>query len=322
MPVYPGMPYAHVSVWAFTLFELSIVFLFALCLLDGLRRGRGAVPYLLGGMCFGLLLEYLEVASHSYTYGHFWLMLGRAPLDIPICIGLAWGIILYTARLFSDSLRFPWIAAAALDTLLALNIDLTMDVVAYRMHLWHWDWTGSGLDPLRADWFGIPYGNFAGWITVVFCYSFFSRLFERKVFTSTGAWRFAAVAALALIASQLVLLVTEYFVFGWLNAVGVGSGRRLILECSILLAIAWRGGIKRRRSERRRVPPIAVWVPVWFHAYFGIALFALGFFRENKWMTLVAIVNVAMGLMVHLLAASGKRPGEGSAPFVWAAAAQ
>ena len=320
MPLYPGIPYGPAPAWAFPFFDLCIVFLFALCLLDALKRGRGAISYLLGGVCFGLVLEYLEVASNSYTYGRFLLMLGHAPLDIPVSVGLAWGIILYTSRLFSDGLRLPWVAAAALDTLLALNIDLTIDVIAYRMHMWHWDWTGTGLDPLKAEWFGIPYANFVGWISVVFFYSFFSRLYERTILKRPSAWRFPAVAVLALISAQAELLVTEYFLFHWLNAIHFGSGWRLATEAVVLLALVGWGSMHRRGGGGRKIPRVAMWVPAWFHIYFVIALVALGFFRENAWMTLVAVVNVVLGVVIHLLPAlGGKTRMEGTA-LVWAEA--
>jgi Carotenoid biosynthesis protein len=316
MPLYPGIPYGPAPAWAFPFFDGCIVFLFALCLRDAWRRGRGAIAYLLGGMCFGLLLEYLEVASHSYSYGHFLLMLGRAPLDIPVSVGLAWGTILYTARLFSDGLRLPWVAAAALDTLLALNIDLTMDVIAYRMHMWHWDWTGTGLDPLKAEWFGVPYANFTGWISVVFFYSFFSRLYERTIFRRPNVWRFPAVAVLALISAQVELLVTEDFIFHWLNAAHFGPGWRLITEVVVLLGLAGWGVLRRRGGVRRRVPGVALWVPAWFHLYFVFTLVVLGFFRENAWMTLVAAVNIAIGLAIHLWPLVKEKAGMGS--LVWA----
>jgi uncharacterized membrane protein len=114
------------------------------------------------------------------------IMLGNAPLDIPLCIGLGWGAIMYTARLFTDCYQLPLWSVAALDTLLTISIDLSMDTVAYCLHMWHWNWTTSGLDPLTADWFGIPYGNF-GWLLVVFFYSSISRLLEKKLLHKTIA---------------------------------------------------------------------------------------------------------------------------------------
>ena len=316
MPLYPGIPYGPAPAWAFPLFDLSIVVLFVLCLLDAWKRGRGAVSYMLGGTCFGLVLEYLEVASHSYTYGHFLLMLGHSPLDIPVSVGLAWGIILYTSRLFSDGLRLPWVAAAALDTLLALNIDLTMDVIAYRMHMWHWDWTGSGLDPLKAEWFGIPYANFVGWISVAFFYSFFSRLYERTIFKRPISWRFPAVAVLALISAQVELLVTEYLVFHWLNVIHIGSGWRLLIEIVVLFGLVGWGSLHRGGGPRRKVPGVAIWVPAWFQIYFVFTLVVLGFYRENRWMTLVAAVNIVIGLVIHLWPALHGKAESGA--LVWA----
>jgi hypothetical protein len=47
-----------------------------------------------------------------------------------------------------------------------------------------------------------------------------------------------------------------------------------------------------------------------------VALVALGFFRENAWMTLVAGVNVAVGLVIHLWPVVGKKAEMGS--LVWA----
>lgn len=101
MPPYT-IPYGAVPVWCFPMFELSAYVLFALCLLHAIKQGRRHVAYLLGGVVFGLILEYIEVISGmGYTYGQFMVMFGKAPLNIPLCIGIGWGIIMYTARLFS-----------------------------------------------------------------------------------------------------------------------------------------------------------------------------------------------------------------------------
>jgi uncharacterized membrane protein len=303
MPPFPGMPYGAAPHWTFPAIELDIFLLLALCFVHAWRsRRHGAVPYLLGGFAFGLILEYLEVLSHSYTYGHFWIMLGRAPFDIPVCIGAGWAVILYTSRLFSDALRLPMLGAAALDTLLALNIDLSMDVVAYRMHLWHWNWKFPHQNPLTSQWFGVPYGNFTGWITVVFCYSLFSRLFERPLTrrANAGILRFTFVALLALIASQTVLLFTESFLFGWMSrTLHITSGKRLTLFVVILLVLAIAGWTKRTRPAFP-IPAIATWVPCWFHLFFIACFFGLGFYRENHWMTAIACANIAVGILIHL----------------------
>jgi len=297
---FAGIPYGYAPGWCFPLIELSVYALVALCARDAWRRGAWALAYLIGGTAFGVLLETYEVLSGSYTYGKFLLMVGHAPHAVPLWIGCGWGVIMYTARLFSDAERLPLAAAAAFDTLLALNVDLGMDVVAYRMHMWHWYWDAPGQNPLKVQWFGIPYGNFIGWITVVFCFSGFSRIFERWLLrgTKSRGLRAGLVAVLALLGSLAVLVGTEVVVFPVMSRLGMTSGRRLVLFSLLLLAatvLGWR----KRPGRRVALEPLAVWVPCWFHIYFGVCLFALGFWRENAWMTAASCVNLLVGVAVH-----------------------
>ncbi len=325
MPPYPGIPYGPAPPWCFPAFEASAYILFAVCLAHAWRRGKQHVAYILGGLFFGLVLEYIEVATGSYTYGRFVTMLGRPPLSVPICIGLGWGIILYTSRLFSDALRLPLLAAAAFDTLLAINIDLSMDVVAYRLHMWHWHWQGTGLNPLTAQWFGIPYGNFVGWQTVIFCYSAFSRLFERRLLRAHAATtaRSVSVALLALLCSQAILFSAESFLYPFLRKhFSISSAERfLFLSAACLVLSLW--GFLRDRVFTKPIPPLARWVPCFFHAYFLAAFFGFGFYRENRWMTLAALGNVTLGIIVHFVPWHSRRPAvrlDRSAPDVKAAA--
>jgi len=298
---YPGIPYGIAPAWCFPIFEGGTFALLAICLAYSFRRHAEAVPYIVGGFLFGVLLEYMEVLDHSYVYGRFFVMVGRPPLDIPLCIGAGWAIILYSSRLFSDALRLPLIAAAAFDTLLALNIDLSMDVVAYRLHMWHWFWK----DPhsaLASQWFGIPYGNFNGWVTVVFCYSAFSRMFERALTRAdpSSVGRRSLVALLALACSLGALFATESYLYPFLiRSLGMTSGIRLSLIVLILAVLAGLGW-PRRRLPAASPPSVALWVPGWFHLFFAFCFFTLGFFRENPWMTAAAVVNLLIGIAIHL----------------------
>ncbi|WP_446742925.1 carotenoid biosynthesis protein [Silvibacterium acidisoli] len=310
---YPGIPYGVAPGWCFPVFELSMFVLLALCIVHAFRRHREAIPYIVGGFLFGVLLEYMEVVGHSYIYGRFLLMAGHAPLNVPLCIGAGWAIILYTSRLFSDSFALPLWAAAALDTLLALNIDLSMDVVAYRLHMWHWFWDDTSR-ALTSQWFGIPYGNFNGWATVVFCYSAFSRIFERRLLknNSGGVIRRSIVAALALLCSLGMLFATETYLYPFLrNAWGITSGIRLSLIVIALLVLAISGWRKRKTAVTNPVA-ITTWVPGWFHGYFAFCFFVLGFYRESHWMTMAALLNILLGMAIHLL--PFRLPGH---PFSW-----
>lgn len=306
---YPGvLPYGPAPTWCFPVFELSMYVLFVFCLAYAIKQGTRDVLYLLGGLAFGLLLEYMEVLLKSYKYGQFTIMLGKAPHDIPFCIGIGWGIIMYTARLFSDRLGLTLLACAALDTLLAVNIDLSMDTVAYRLHMWHWDWTGTRLNPLTAQWFGIPYGNFIGWETVVFCYSAFSRLFEQKIMKrNAGVFKFTLIALLTLLCSLFVLYTTQTFLFPFLQKqFGILGVHRFIGITAILVILIWAAWHKRSASAGK-IPGVAWLVPGWFHFSFFSCFFIVGFYTENPWMTAAACVNLLVGIAIHTMPVSFKR---------------
>jgi uncharacterized membrane protein YqjE len=301
MAKYSGIPYGMAPGWCYPVFEYGMYVLFLICLYYAAKRGMRDVSYLFGGLAFGLVLEYMEVVLGSYTYGHFMVMLGNAPLQIPFCIGIGWGIIMYTARLFTDRLGLSLLACAALDTILALNIDLSMDIVAYRLHMWNWNWQGTGLNPLTAQWFGIPYGNFVGWQTVVFCYSFFFRFFTLKLMGQKDhVLKWILVTILALLCSLFILYSTEEILFPVLRDIGIAYVHRFIGICVILLVLVVYGWRKRQQSKSDPMLPIEWLVPTFFHVYFGTCFFVLGFYAENTWMTIAAVLNILIGIAIHL----------------------
>ncbi len=207
---------------------------------------------------------------------------------------------MYTARMFSDYLGLPLFAAAALDTLLALNIDVSIDVVAYRLHMWHWVWNDIHR-ALTAQWFGIPYGNFVGWATVVFCYSCFSRLFERWMTrrNPAGLGKAGLISVLAVLSSLGVLISTEIILFPILLKLGATSGIRLIVIVAALAVLVVIGcpNVTDRRHLCRRWRygcPHGSTCSLWG------CFFWFGFYRENSWMTAAAVINVLLGIAIHL----------------------
>ncbi len=116
--------------------------------------------------------------------------------------------------------------------------------------MWHWVWKDIHL-ALTGQWFGIPYGNFIGWATVVFCYSGCSRLFERWMTRnkSAGMGKASLIAALAVLSSLAVLISTEIILFPILLKRGMTSEIRLVLIVAALVALVVIGWPQRRRSE-------------------------------------------------------------------------
>jgi len=304
MPSFSTIPYGPAPSYAYPIVEIGAYLLFILCLIHAVKKGAGNVAYLVGGMLFGLLLEYVNVVNNlGYVYGRFTIMFGTAPKDIPLCIGVGWGMIMYTARLFSDSLKMTLWASVALDTLLAISIDLSMDTVAYRLHMWHWNWSGTGLDPLKADWFGIPYGNFFGWVCVVFFYSSASRLFQKwfSIKNRNSAILPALSPLLAIIVSQILLYVMLVYVNGFLKQqFGITSRHRFVFALFVL-SLMLINGLRKRKIQFAPLPYITWLIPAFFHIYFLIFLFTQNFYKEHVLMVVVPVMLIVISIVIHLL---------------------
>ena len=303
MPPYNDMPYGPAPAYCFPLFEFSMYALFILCLVHAVRKGWTHVFYLLGGLLFGLILEYVNVVSNmGYVYGQFLVMFGKAPLNIPLCIGVGWGIIMYSSRLFTDAFRLPLWTSAALDTLLAISIDMSMDTVAYRLHMWHWDWSGTGLNPLTAEWFGVPFGNFFGWLMVVFFYSTSSRLLERAFgVRPQSTWKAAAVPLLAVMLSQVALYMMLVYVDRFLYTYfGITSLHRFLTFLAVLLILVAARYYRIKGVKGAHPLPAVTWlVPVWFHLFFFAWLFLGKFYTESPWLVTAGCLNAMIGIFIH-----------------------
>ncbi len=186
-------------------------------------------------------------------------------LLFPLCIVVGWGIIMYSLGLFGDALKLPWWACTALDALPGINIDLSVDTVAYRLHMWNW--LGTGFNPLTAQRFGVPYGNFYGWPNVIFFYSYFSRLFEKLIAVKRKWLRCITVPLLALLCSEIVLYGTGVYMDDWLyNQFRIRSLHRLpafLCVPVILIIFGW-----RKKQASRSVPFLSWVVPAYFHIFF------------------------------------------------------
>lgn len=130
-----------------------------------------SLSILLSAALFAWLFEDLNVLQAagrgSYSYNpRFQIFLDQ----VPLFIALAWAVILWTAMRMTDAapLRMP--ARVAADATLAVLLDLSFDVTAIRHFFWWWH--GVGFDEA---WFGVPAGNFFGWLYVALSFSTLTR---------------------------------------------------------------------------------------------------------------------------------------------------
>ena len=266
----------------FIVFELVVAILFFLCLRHAWQRGLPVVWQLLAGVLFGLLLEWATIQQlHAYQYGRFLLMLG----EVPVAIGVAWGTIIYTARLFSDATSLPAWVRPVLDGLLGLNIDLAMDAIAIRLGMWDW---GLGFE---RQFFGVPYANFWAWFWVVFSFSMGLRLLTRLPGWA-GRWLAPPGAILAGVAG---VLVTNRFIanlssnYSLYVAVVIGT-----LCAALLLVLTLRPAL-----HIRPLAPEAAWVPLGYHAYFLAAGLLSGAALRPPFLLVVGLTMALAGVWLH-----------------------
>lgn len=164
---------------SYFLFEIFGLVMLAICAVFRIRKKDLPISALLLELfvilAFGMTLEILSVLAGNYKYPPFTMMV----LGVPLIIGIGWSVIIFSAMWLTDSLNLPEWSRSFFDAFLAILIDLNMDAVAIR-DIYMFDSTSSGMwswgIPLNAEWFGVPWYNFAGWWFVAFSISITLRL--------------------------------------------------------------------------------------------------------------------------------------------------
>src|SRR5574339_395150 len=86
------------------LFEILAYIQLALCVAHALKHGTPSLVRVAFAAVFGIFLEMVSLRQMGvFQYGRFLLMVG----GIPLCVGLAWGSVMYAAMEFSDSTSLP-----------------------------------------------------------------------------------------------------------------------------------------------------------------------------------------------------------------------
>ena len=298
---------------SYFLFEMLVFGLFAVCfihgcLVHGLRNsklpGVAVGLELLVFVLYGLTFESIAVAAGFYSYAPFAFRIWHAPL----VIGVGWAVIGYAVMGFSDSLNLSQWAKPFLDALLALLIDLGMDVVAIRdvdnfgdtvLGMWNW-----GI-PLNEMWFGVPYANFMAWWLVVFIMSACLRS-GRYVYSWFGkkwlAWVYPVAAFFAALGVFLFLLLTFTEAFTLTTLL-------LLIGLSLAVTTVSLNGRQRRLSWRTDYPIFLV--PLAFHLFFLGLLLVRGLYVGSPGVLVVSVVALLVNEAV-LVAATRLPFGAGS----------
>ena len=270
----------------FIIFELMIYLLLAVCIRNASRQGLAHLLRLLAGVLYGITLELATIHQlGAYEYGRFLLMIG----SVPLCVGAAWGCIIYSVMEFSDASSLPYWVRPVLDGLLALNIDLALDAVAIRLGFWSW---GQGL---RFQYFGVPYANFWAWFLVVFSFSLGYRLLAHR-----EDWMVTWVSPLlAVVIGLIAVLGTNVFVS---NDPLVDYKYFLVVTLSFALILIIS---MRPRFYQTPVPLLAFWIPFILHSYILAAGLVSGVILEPSFLLVVGVSMTLLSVSLHRSALPG-----------------
>jgi hypothetical protein len=265
----------------FVLFELIIYIQLALCLFHAWKQGTTYLLRLSAGILYGVLLELATIRQlHAYQYGEFLVMV----LDVPLCVGIAWGCILYSVMEFSDASSVPYWARPILDGLLALNIDLALDAVAIRLGFWDW---GQGL---KFQYFGVPYANFWAWFWVVFSFSLGYGLLAHR-----EEWIVRWLSPLMALVIGLVGVLGANAVITFEISF---EDHQLFVAVSLALALILVMSL-RPHFYLKPVPSLVFWVPFLTHAYVLIAGLTSGVILHPPFLLLIGLVMIVIGFFLH-----------------------
>lgn len=213
-------------------FEIMLVILFfGTFTILLVRKDHSRIGELINGTIFGVMLEYLNIyIFEGYRYhSGFFLQIGAAPNNVPLAIGMAWGLLgIYTTSLVSRY-HLPSVIRLIFAALIAVSYDLLLDIIAVRLEGGFWVWAGYSLDyeiTLGAL-YGIPWGNFIGWFLVMFYLGLFNGIVRTHLSKLEGKVSIYLIrivgvpicANLSLLASLIVLgLLGIQNTLGWVFA--------------------------------------------------------------------------------------------------------
>lgn len=263
----------------FIFFELIIYLQFAICLQHAWKQGTANVLRLLAGIVYGVLLELATIRQlDAYHYGRFLIMI----LNVPLCIGVAWSCVIYSSMEFSDASSVPYWARPILDGLLALNIDLALDVIAIRLGFWDW---GQGL---KFQYFGVPYANFWAWFWVVFSFSLGYRLLAHR-----EGWVVRWISPLlALIVGLAGVLGTNILIAFEIPF----EDHKVFVIVTLVLALSL---LVSMRPTFYQPPMLVFWIPFLTHAYVLTAGLLSGVIRHPPVLLWIGLLISGIALYVH-----------------------
>ena len=272
--------------------------LFAICAWHALKvvRSKQRFLELVMAAVFGVVLEELNVllSGGFYVYGRDFLVIFD---QAPLAIGLGWAVIIYSAMRVSDAYGLQERVKPFFDAIQAILIDLSMDAVAIRLGFWRWP------IPLTDGWFGVPAGNFFGWMLVVLLYSAVTRLIRHLVEQRKDNRYFILQAASPPICYGLLYSFLWIYVTVAYSIFSTEVERFIIfaIELMIFVAMVMFPIIRHGLKFKGKVEFEMSFVQLTFHVVFLLTLIVTGMFVQIPAMVPIAAVLLVVEIALHNL---------------------
>jgi len=301
----------------FVAFELLGFISFAIIFFrEVLRRNSMRIFEILSCAAFGMILEIGNTyIAHTYYYSNLFLV---EVMNVPLAIGLWLAVIIYCSMLLSDQYNIPWRFRPAMDALIAVMIDIFIDVVAIRLGFWHWS------IPLSQEWYGVPFENLVGWILVVLSFSYlirfirtlnYERVFTRLIMILSPLLSYVGLL-LGLIIFSL-LTVFPYQVNNWTTflkfnykpdfnilyqpEVQLWKGIFFVIFLIELIDVVIWVAIKYRKSYLKFFDAVSFSILSLSYLFFIFALFSSGIYKEYPIFILIGLSAFLVHCFIHFV---------------------
>lgn len=245
-----------------------------------------ALSFSLGTELYYLSIEGPDSGHIYYRYGEFLWMLRWGEAAVPVWVGVGWSCILYASMWTTDRLELPLWSGPITAGLLAVNIDLSLDPIAEALGFWTWHETPP------ANYLGVPFDNFVGWLMIVgfyaLCWRLLFQLADEREWPARDWWVpwLAIPGALGLIAGSQYLLVG--FVYP-----AMGQAWLFFLLFAVCNAVAFFGG---RHCVRDNEPNrVVIALPLAFHGVMIALLLPL--VESHAPLIVIVPTNLVLGML-------------------------
>jgi uncharacterized membrane protein len=239
---------------------------------------------------------------------------------VPLAISVMEAMIIYAAVQTSRRLELPWMTRPILNGLLAMTIDLVMDPIVSAsvpcqsspvilppaplepgVGFWVWrlvpQHTVFGVTLPEHLFFGIPLNNFSGWFLGVVIFTFMLEAGWRRIPPeSKGVLGDFIVPAVA-IPLTMIVFTGVIAVYQWLIKYVLGTEWilvALILAASILVILR----VAPRAKRNNPLDLFLLAIPLFFHLYYLVALFASELYQKQPELIVLAVVLIPTSLLL------------------------